>query len=123
MASALDLSDLDGVDLTALRLGAQVMSHKAELAARPRVETFFKTLQWKVDEEIARRRHESDTKPLASFAALPLATADAAAQAPPSTEDRRLTAEYLDILGANDRLSPPVRQAFRTLREALGPDY
>lgn len=122
MAQALDLSDLDGVDLTALRLGAQVMSHKAELAARPRVETFFKTLQWKVDEEIARRRQDIERKPLASLGLLPVAAAEAA-QPPATAEDRQLTAEYLDLLGSNDRLSPSVRHAFRTLRELLGPDY
>ena len=122
MATRFDLSDLDGVDLSALRLGAQVMGHKAELAARPRVETFFKTLQWKVDEEIARRRREPDGKPLVSLGVLPVGAVEAAT-VPPSEEDRRLTAEYLDLLGSNDRLSPPVREAVRSLREQLGPDY
>lgn len=122
MTRPLDLTDLDGVDLTALRLGAQVMSHKAELAERPRVETFFKGLQWKVDEEIARRRSEPDAKPLIGLGALPVVTVDAAAS-PPTEDDRRLAAEYLELLGANDRLSPSVRDACRTLREQLGPDY
>jgi hypothetical protein len=121
MTTRFDLSDLDGVDLSALRLGAQVMSHKAELASRPRVETFFKTLQSKVDEEIARRRREPDGKPLLSLNVLPIDVA--AAEAPPTDEDRQLTAEYLDLLGSNVRLSPPVREAVRSLREALGPDY
>jgi hypothetical protein len=98
------------------------MGHKAELASRPRVETFFKGLQWKVDEELARRRREPDTKPLIGLGTLPILTGDAAT--PPSTdEDRRIAAEYLEILGANDRLSPSVRDACRTLREQLGPDY
>ena len=122
MARTLDLTDLDGVDLTSLRLGAQIMSHKAELASRPRVETFFKGLQWKVDEEIARRRREPDTKALIGLGTLPIVTTDAAAS-PPTEDDRRLAAEYLEILGANDRLSPSVRDACRTLREQLGPDY
>ena len=121
MAARFDLSDLDGVDLSALRLGAQVMSHKAELASRPRVETFFKTLQWKVDEEIARRRREPDSKPLVSLGVLPVAAETAAT--PPEAEDRRLAAEYLDLLGSNERLSPSVREACRSLREQLGPDY
>jgi hypothetical protein len=118
----LDLSDLDSVDLSALRLGAQVMSHKAELAARPRVETFFKGLQLTIDEEIARRKQQPDEKPLISLSMLPLAQADVAARAP-TDDDRRLAAEYLDLLGRNDRLSPPVRLAVRTLREQLGPDF
>jgi hypothetical protein len=122
LAAALDLSALDGVDLQALRLGAQIMGHKAELAARPRVETFFKGLQMTVDEELARRKREPDDKPLVSVAELPLAgLAETAVPATP--EDRRLTAELLDLLGGNERLSPPVRHAVRTLREHLGPDY
>ncbi len=118
----LDLSELDAVDLHSLRLGAQVMSHKAELAERPRVEIFFKGLQLTVDEELARRRRAPDDKPLVSLSTLPLGVRDAAAQAALEA-DRRLAAEYLDLLGANDRLSPSVRQAVRTLREQLGPDY
>ena len=55
-----DLSHLDAIDLQALRLGAQVMVHKAELAARPRVELFFRGLQLTVDEELARRRRGAE---------------------------------------------------------------
>lgn len=125
MGRALDLSGLDTVDLQALRLGAQVMKHKAEYAARPRVEVYFKGLQLTVDFELARRKHPSDDKPLVSVDELPLA--DAGVRAGPaaaaSLEDRQLAAEYLDILEANDRLSQPVREACRTLREQLGPDY
>jgi hypothetical protein len=120
--SRLDLSELDSVDLQALRLGAQVMEHKAELAARPRVEIFFKGLQLTVDEEMARRKRTPDDKPLISPSMLPLGVRESAATGP-TAEDRRLAAEYLDMLGANDRLSPTVRQACRTLREHLGPDY
>jgi hypothetical protein len=118
----LDLSDLDAVDLQSLRLGAQVMSHKAELAARPRVEIFFKGLQLTVDEELARRKRAPDDKPLVSPSTLPLRVPDPAAEGAVEA-DRRLAAEYLDLLGANDRLSLSVRQAVRTLREQLGPDY
>jgi hypothetical protein len=118
----LDLSELDSVDLASLRLGAQVMSHKAELAARPCVETFFKALQLTVDEELARRKQTPDEKPLVSAAELPLAGL-ASTTAPPTDEDRTLAAEYLDLLHANARLSEPVRHAVRTLRRQLGPDY
>ena len=121
--SSLDLSALDGVDLQSLRLGAQIMGHKAELAERPRVETFFKGLQLTVDAELARRKREPDDKPLVSVSALPLLQQDAAGRAAATDEDRRLTAELLDLLGGNERLSPPVRHAVRTLREHLGPDY
>ena len=121
----LDLSDLDPLDLQSLRLGAQVMEHKAELASRPRVEFFFKGLQLTVDEELARRKRVADDKPLVSIRALPLTPpADPAATQPASrSDDRRLAAAYLELLEANDRLSPSVRQACRTLRAELGPDY
>ena len=118
----LDLTELDSVDLASLRLGAQVMSHKAELASRPRVEVFFKSLQGTVDEELVRRRATPDDKPLVSvvdLAAIGAAQSDVAA----TGEDRRLAAELLDLLGANERLSEPVRHAVRSLRERLGPDY
>jgi hypothetical protein len=123
MATAhLDLSELDSVDLAALRLGAQVMSYKADLAARPRVDVFFKGLQRTVDEEVARRKHVPDDKPLIGMSQLPLAEL-APSPTPVTDEDRRLAAELLDLMGANERLSPPVRHAVRTLREQLGPDY
>jgi len=125
MGQALDLSSLDTVDLQALRLGAQVMKQKAEYAARPRVEVYFKGLQLTVDSELARRKSASDDKPLVAAAELPpIGSSDTAAHArAASAEDRRLAAEYLDLLEANDRLSPSVREACRTLREQLEPDY
>ena len=157
----LDLSHLDTVDLQALRLGAQVMVHKAELAARPRVELFFRGLQLTVDEEIGRRRRAAEEAlapmrgsphaqpPLAepeeiagaASAAAAVATAEPSAGAgagpggtgaagerpgaglsPGAADDRRLTADYLDLLAANPRLSAAVRQTFRTLRDGLRPD-
>ena len=171
-----DLSHLDAIDLQALRLGAQVMVHKAELAARPRVELFFRGLQLTVDEELARRRRGAEegalpppgphgphalpphaTPPLtapedvaAAAAAARAASAaartsaataqagpaaanaqaggatagggSAAALSPGAADDRRLTAEYLDLLAANPRLSPAVRDACHALRDGLRPD-
>jgi len=174
-----DLSHLDAIDLQALRLGAQVMVHKAELAARPRVELFFRGLQLTVDEELARRRRGAEegalpppgphgphalpphaTPPLtapedvaaaaaaaaaASAASAAARTSAATAQAGPAAanaqaggetaaggsaaslspgaaDDRRLTAEYLDLLAANPRLSAAVRDACHALRDGLRPD-
>lgn len=129
MAAHLDLSELNAVDLAALRLGAQVMGHKAQAAARPRVEVFFKGVALSVDEEVVRRRRHREgsdapeSRPFVAPTQLPLAGLSGAIAASPATsEDRRLTAEYLDLLGGNDRLSDPVRHAVRTLREQLGPD-
>jgi hypothetical protein len=126
----LDLSTLGIADLQALRLGAQVMRHKAELAVRPRVEGYFSRLLLTLDAELARRRSVSDASPVVSLSSLPLAAPDAgttttSTEGTPSAnrislvEDRRVAAEYLDLLGANDRLSPAVRLAVRTLRENL----
>jgi len=120
--SRFDLTELDAVDLDALRLGAQVMTHKAQLAARPRVEVFFKTLQATVDEEVARRRLNADEKPLVAVADLPVVTGAMAAEVEAVAEDRQLAADYLDLLGTNIRLSEPVRHAVRTLRDNLAPD-
>jgi hypothetical protein len=113
---AVDLSELDGVDLDALRLGAQVMRHKAELAERPRVESFFREIALTVDQEIARRRRTPDDRPLVALADLPLVGV-AVPAAGPTADDRRMTADLLALLGGNDRLSPPVRNAWRVLRE------
>lgn len=108
MRADVDLSELDPVDLAALRLAAQVMGHKAELAARPHVETFFRGLQGTVDGEISRRRQVPGGRTPTWVGELP------------STEDLRLTAEYLDLLRANTLLPAPVRDAVRQLREQLG---
>jgi hypothetical protein len=120
--AGVDLSELDSVDLASLRLGAQVMSHKAELAVRPRVESFFKALLLTVDEELARRNQAPDDIPLVSPADLPLAGVAPGLQ-PATDEDRRLTVEYLDLLHGNERLSDPVRHAVRTLRDRVRPDH
>ncbi len=121
MAATLDLSELDSVDLAALRLGAQIMGHKAELAARPTVDRFFKALQLTLDEELARRKRSPDEEPLVSLADLPF-FGPREVPAAATDEDRRLTAEFLELLGANDRLSEPVRHAVRVLQGHLGPE-
>jgi hypothetical protein len=136
-AARLDLSGLGTADLQALRLGFQVMRHKAELAARPRVEAWFARLLLTLDSEEALRRRVPDGGPLVSVSALPVLAADLAAapgaraeavagtagpeeNASPA-EDRRVTLDYLDLLLANDRLAPGVRQVIRTIRDQFTP--
>ncbi len=131
MAGArLDLSGLDVSDLQSLRLGAQIMGHTAMLAERPRVESYFARLQVKLEAELSQRKRVPDGSPIVSPSTLALGVRDAGtgagdaeAGAPTDhlalVEDRRVAAEYLDLLGANDRLSDAVRRAVRALREHL----
>ena len=126
----LDLSGLGLLDLQALRLGAQVMGHKAMLAERPRVEGYFSRLLFTLEAEVSQRRGVPDGWPLVSPSTLALGAPDAGPQAGGTeaelpakrlalVEDRRVAAEYLDLLGANDSLSDAVREAVRALRESL----
>ena len=112
--AVLDLSELDGVDLEALRLGAQVMTYKAGLADKPRVEAFFAALRIGVDGELTRRdrsgrRGASVAVDFADRGPLPDARVD----------DAVLVREYLDLLSSNPRLSPAVRDVFDAIRLQL----
>jgi hypothetical protein len=101
------LTALADADLVALRLGAQVLAHKAELAARARVAAYFELLEKSALAELASRARGIRTvteRPQPTLA--PVADA----------EDRRLTAEYLGLLVANERLSPELRDLCRALR-------
>jgi len=101
------LTALADADLVALRLAAQVLAHKAELADRARVAAYFESLERSVLAELASR-----TRRVRTLTERPLVTLDSAADA----EDRRLAAEYLGLLVANERLSPQVREICRALR-------
>lgn len=129
-----DLSGLGVPDLQALRLGAQVMGHRAMLAQRPRVESYFARLQFNLETEMSQRNGAPDVSPIVSPIVSPstlaLGARDAGTEAGDPegfalanrlalVEDRCLAAEYLDLLGANDGLSDGVRQAVRALRERL----
>jgi hypothetical protein len=113
-----DLTALDPVDLQALRLGAQVMGYKAGLAERPRVVLFFTALRAGVDIELARRGRPVQTAPVPLPPHVP---AGVTVEAIPA-DDRRVVGEYLELLGANSRLSPAVREACIGLRNSLDAD-
>ena len=101
------LTALADGDLVALRLGAQVLAHKAELAERVQVAAYFEALEQAVLVELASR-----TPGLRAVSAPPAVGLAPAADA----EDRRLTAEYLGLLVANERLSPQLHDLCRALR-------
>jgi hypothetical protein len=109
--SGAELVDLTQDDLVALRLAAQVMAHRAQLAGRPRVGLYFDSLESAVMAEQAARGQEGDRLVSAS----PLVV--------PGPEDRRVIGEYLGLLVANPGLSDSVRRVCRALvaRDAISP--
>jgi hypothetical protein len=101
------LANLTTADLHALRLAAQVMRHKAELDERPYVADYFARLNSASTGVLATRGE--------AFRVVPAATAlglDAGADA----EDRRVLAELLGLLVANEHLSAALRDVSRDLR-------
>lgn len=112
------LSDLTDADVHALRLGAQVMGHKAELDGRERVAGYFDRLEAALRAEIsaradiALRPDVAGRRYVRAISGTPELWADLQADA----EDRRLVAEYLDLLIANERLSAALRELCRALR-------
>jgi hypothetical protein len=105
------LSALADADLVALRLGAQVLAHKAELAERARVATYFELLERSVLAEVASR-----TRGMRAVTERQEVSLGDLADA----EDRRLIAEYLGLLVSNERLSPELRDLCRALRAQDG---
>jgi hypothetical protein len=109
--SGAHLVDLTSDDLVALRLAAQVMSHRAQLAGRPRVGLYFDSLESAVMAEQAARGQEGNR------------VVSAAELVVPGADDRRLLAEYLGLLVGNEGLSDAVRRVCRSLaaRDAISP--
>jgi hypothetical protein len=111
----LDLSVLDTDDLRALRLGAQVLGHRAALEARPRVATFFAALTSGADTALARRGRLDG-----AWSERITLTLDESGDRPDeNVEDRRLLVEYVNLLGGNPRLTAGVRGVFVSLGERL----
>lgn len=103
-----DVAHLSVADLRALRLGAEVLAHRAELDRRGHVGAYFRRLEDAIRGEIARRARPED-RPSA-----PPSVVEPGAPAEP--DDRRVVAEYLGFLIANERLAPAVREFCRALR-------
>jgi hypothetical protein len=102
---ATELRELSDQDLTTLRLGAQVMAHKAELERSQPGHDFFAQLEAAALAELASR-----TTGILSLVELPDASADGLADA-----DRTLITSYLELLADNEQLSLSLRQLCRRL--------
>ena len=107
MAADPHLADLPTTDLHALRLAAQVMRHKAELGGRMAIAGYFARLFEASLVELAARGEGARVLTLAAPVGLPPEA---------GREDRRLLAEYLGLLIANEQLSARLRSALRGLR-------
>lgn len=99
--SAIQLAQLSGDDLAALRLSAQVMAHRAELAGRPRVTLYFESLEAAVMAEQAGRGQAGASSDAAAPAPLLLTSIGA--------DDSALLADCFSLLVGNERLSEAVR--------------
>ena len=110
----LDPSGFAPADLRALRLGAQIMGHRASLAARPEVGAFFAQLEGQLALELRRGADAArQARPMT------LTIGEGTARPGAAIEDRRVLAEYLDLLADNIALSVPVRRACASLSEQL----
>jgi len=120
---AADLATLSGDDLAALRLAAQVMAHRAQLAAAPQVALYFESLESGVMAEQAARAQSQRPAHDANAAARPR-TGIALLSPISGMPDVQLANDYLELLSSNDGLSPAVRayclQLQRTIAHGRG---
>lgn len=114
-AVVLDLAVLGVEDLRALRLGAQVMQHRADVEGRPRVAAFFAALMNGIEHELARRAQGQDVL----TRTITLGFDEAADWSHGPGGDHRFLLESLDLLGSNPRLSHGVRTTCASIRDRL----
>ena len=125
-ADAASLSELTPAELAALRLAAQVMSHRALLAGTPAAALYFDSLATAVDGEQAAR---AQTPQRGGPEAASDIRRDADGVAPAVTplliesgrgdEDRRVIGEYLALLATNERLPAAVRDVCHALEASF----
>jgi hypothetical protein len=111
----LDLSVLGVEDLEALRLGAQVLRHRAELEGRPRVAAFFAALGRGADDAIHRRSRSNGAWD-GSLTVVLQEPVDGLAE---SAHDDRLLTQYLSHLSDNPQLSRGVRSLCGSIKSRL----
>ena len=114
-AISVDLSVLGTEDLEALRLGAQVLRHRADLEGRSRVASFFTALGRGVDEALTRRSRSDG----AWAGALTIVLDQRVDSSEELLEDDRLLAEYLSLLCDNPELSVHVRAVCGSISRRL----
>ena len=114
----IDLSGFALADLRVLRLSAQIMGHRASLAARPEVGAFFAQLEGQLALELRRGADAArQARPMT------LTIGEGTARPGAAIEDRRLLAEYLDLLADNIGLSTAVRRTCASLGEQLSHNH
>jgi hypothetical protein len=111
----IDLSGFALADLRVLRLSAQIMGHRASLAARPEVGAFFAQLEGQLALELCR----GDADAARQVRPITLTFGEGTARPGAAIGDRRLLAECLDLLADNIGLSTPVRRACASMGEQL----
>lgn len=109
------VDELTAADLAALRLSAQVMAHRADLADRHAVRLFFDSLESAVLAELAGRSQAPDASDVAAGRTAPALLFSATL----GDGDSRLIGEYLELLAANDRLPAAVRLFCRRLGNGM----
>lgn len=105
------VDELTAAELAALRLSAQVMAHKADLANRHAVRLFFESLEGAVLAELAGRSQAPTAPDVPAAQAAPAVLFSTAL----GDGDSRLIAEYLELLANNGRLPAAVRLFCRQL--------
>ena len=103
------LGQLSADDLSALRLAAQVMGHRAALAGLPRVSMFFERIEAEAVAEQAARGQRGE-RPANGFNPWRVAGLTGA--------DRAAIVEYVGLLAGNNGLPAPVRDVARDLLAA-----
>lgn len=114
-AVTLDVSVLGLDDLRALRLGVQVVGHRAALESRPHVATFLGMLMSGLDDAIARRSRTGG----AWDGSISLQLDEPPNRPGEVVPDRELVVEYVELLRANLRLSIGVRAVCESLVQQL----
>ena len=106
-------AELSDDDLQALRLGAELLAHRAAMEAHQRVASYFKRLESELRSTLEER---ADAAIRGGRRSLTVAVPQLWLDAVPDQADYLLVAEYLGLLVANDRLSAASRELCRALR-------
>lgn len=106
-------AELSDDDLQALRLGAEVLAHRAAMEAHQRVASYFRRLESELRGTLERR---ADTAVRGGRRSLTVAVPQLWLDAVPDQADYLHVAEYLGLLVANERLSAASRELCRALR-------
>lgn len=114
-ADTASLTALTTDELTALRLAAQVMSHRALLAGTSAAALYFDSLATAVDAEEAARAQAGNGARASVTRGAEAIAAPLLLQGARGEDDRRVVGDYLALLADNERLPAGVRDVCRAL--------